>query len=168
MIQHTPWWESVELSYQNITKMTSNILLRLLWYRRCIPHYWEREHLSRWELYKWTTRIAVQWTMITENVTMYSIMNLANFLNLYTWRIDHAESSYVITCAHKYEEEAPCEAFKRPWTELGNPEKIDLRNGYWHCVLDEETSYPTTFQTLWGRYGWLKLPFGPAVSCEIF
>ena len=31
------------------------------------------------------------------------------------------ESSYVITCAHQYEEEARCEA-KRPWAELGNPE----------------------------------------------
>ena len=30
--------------------------------------------------------------------------------------------------------------------------KFDLRNGYWHCVLDEESSYLTTFQTDYGRY----------------
>ena len=46
--------------------------------------------------------------------------------------------------------------------------KFDLRNRYWHCVLDEESSYLTTFQTPWGRYRWLILPFGLAVSSEIF
>ena len=25
--------------------------------------------------------------------------------------------------------------------------KFDLKNGYWHCVLDEPSSYLTTFQT---------------------
>ena len=55
--------------------------------------------------------------------------------------------------------------------ELSNAKvfsKFDLRNGYWHCILDEESSYLTTFQTLWGRYRWLRLPFGLAVSSEIF
>ena len=55
--------------------------------------------------------------------------------------------------------------------ELSNAKvfsKFDLRNGYWHCVLDEESSYLTTFQTPWGRYRWLRLPFGLAVSSEIF
>ena len=46
--------------------------------------------------------------------------------------------------------------------------KFDLRNGYWHCVLDEPSSYLTTFQTPLGRYRWLRLPFGLAVSSEIF
>ncbi len=46
--------------------------------------------------------------------------------------------------------------------------KADLSSGYWHVVLDEESSLLTTFQTSFGRYRWLRLPFGLAVSSEIF
>ncbi|XP_046560092.1 uncharacterized protein K02A2.6-like [Haliotis rubra] len=46
--------------------------------------------------------------------------------------------------------------------------KADLSSGYWHCVLDEESSFITTFQTCFGRYRWLRLPFGLNVSSEIF
>ncbi|XP_042148029.1 uncharacterized protein K02A2.6-like [Ixodes scapularis] len=46
--------------------------------------------------------------------------------------------------------------------------KLDLRDGYWQCILDEESSVLTTFQTPMGRYRWLRLPFGLAVSSEIF
>ena len=45
---------------------------------------------------------------------------------------------------------------------------FDLKNGYWQCSLDNESSLLTTFQTPWGRYRWLRLPFGLAVSSEIF
>ncbi|XP_064107989.1 uncharacterized protein K02A2.6-like [Macrobrachium nipponense] len=45
---------------------------------------------------------------------------------------------------------------------------FDLVNGYWHCVLDEKSSFLTTFQTPFGRYRWLRLPFGLNVSGEIF
>ena len=38
--------------------------------------------------------------------------------------------------------------------------KLDLASGYWHVVLDEDSSYLTTFQTAFGRYRWLSLPFG--------
>ena len=46
--------------------------------------------------------------------------------------------------------------------------KFDLRNGYWQCELDSESSMLTTFQTPFGRYRWERLPFGLAVSSEIF
>ena len=46
--------------------------------------------------------------------------------------------------------------------------KFDLRNGYWHVELDEESSMLTTFQTTYGRYRWRRLPFGLNVSAEIF
>ena len=46
--------------------------------------------------------------------------------------------------------------------------KIDLRHGYWHCELSDETSYLTTFITPWGRYRWKRMPFGTKVSSEIF
>ena len=44
----------------------------------------------------------------------------------------------------------------------------DLRSGFWHCVLDDESSLLTTFSTPYGRYRWLRLPFGLSVSPEIF
>lgn len=34
------------------------------------------------------------------------------------------------------------------------------KNGFWHVQLDEESSYLTTFNTLYGRYRWLKMAFG--------
>lgn len=46
--------------------------------------------------------------------------------------------------------------------------KADLASGYWHVRLDEKSSHLTTFQTCFGRYRWLRLPFGLSVSSEIF
>jgi hypothetical protein len=46
--------------------------------------------------------------------------------------------------------------------------RLDLKDGYWHCVLDEESRQLTTFQTPFGRFRWLRLPFGLSVSAEIF
>ena len=45
---------------------------------------------------------------------------------------------------------------------------VDLTAGYWHCVLDEESSLLTTFATPFGRYRWKRLSFGLSVSSEIF
>jgi len=46
--------------------------------------------------------------------------------------------------------------------------KLDLKNGYWHVVLDEPSSNLTVFQTPYGRWKWNRLPFGLSVSSEIF
>lgn len=46
--------------------------------------------------------------------------------------------------------------------------KFDLQDGFWHCELDEHSSRLTTFQTPFGRYRFLRLPFGLSVSPEIF
>ena len=45
---------------------------------------------------------------------------------------------------------------------------VDLKSGYWHVRLDEESSLLTTFNSPKGRYRWLRLPFGLNVSAEIF
>ena len=45
--------------------------------------------------------------------------------------------------------------------------KLDLKSGYWHITLDEYASF-LTFQTCFGRYRYLRLPFGLNVSAEIF
>ena len=44
---------------------------------------------------------------------------------------------------------------------------VDLRSKYWHCPLDLESSMLTTFSTPYGRYRWLRPPFGLCVSSEI-
>ena len=44
----------------------------------------------------------------------------------------------------------------------------DLRSGFWHISLDEESSYLTTFATPFGRYRWLRMPFGISPAPEIF
>ena len=46
--------------------------------------------------------------------------------------------------------------------------KADLASGYWHVKLDEESSLLTTFQTCFGRYRYLRLPFGINGSSEYF
>ena len=46
--------------------------------------------------------------------------------------------------------------------------KCDLRNGYWHIPLDDESRKLTCFQSTDGRYVWNRLPFGLKVSSEIF
>ena len=69
-----------------------------------------------------------------------------------------------------------CERYQLPILEDIMPElgqakvfsTVDLRSGYWHCVLDEEASLLTTFATSFGRYRWCRLPFGFSVSSEIF
>ena len=42
--------------------------------------------------------------------------------------------------------------------------KVDARNGYWHVKLNDESSKFTTFDTPYGRYQWMRLPFGISVA----
>ena len=44
----------------------------------------------------------------------------------------------------------------------------DLKSGYLHCELDHASSVLTTFARPFGRFRWLRLPFGLKVSSEIF
>ena len=43
---------------------------------------------------------------------------------------------------------------------------FDCRNGYWQVALSEETSYLTTFNSPFGRYRWLRMPFGLSSASE--
>lgn len=45
---------------------------------------------------------------------------------------------------------------------------VDAKDGFWHVELDEESSYLTTFGTPWGRYRWLRMPFGISPAPEEF
>ena len=46
--------------------------------------------------------------------------------------------------------------------------KLDARHGYWSVVLDEESSFLTTFNSPFGRFRFTRLPFGLCVSQDIF
>ena len=42
----------------------------------------------------------------------------------------------------------------------------DAKNGFWQVKLDEPSSFLTTFWTPFGRYRWLRMPFGIATAPE--
>ena len=46
--------------------------------------------------------------------------------------------------------------------------KMDAKNGYWSVKLDEESSLLTTFNTPFGRYRYLRMPFGLVMSQDVF
>ena len=43
---------------------------------------------------------------------------------------------------------------------------LDAKNGFWQVQLDKESSYLTTFNTPFGQYRWLRLPFGIKTAPE--
>lgn len=55
--------------------------------------------------------------------------------------------------------------------ELGQAQvfsTVDARKGFWHVELEERSSKLTSFWTPFGRYRWLRLPFGISSAPEIF
>ena len=45
---------------------------------------------------------------------------------------------------------------------------LDAKNGFCHIQLGEPSSFAITFGTPWGRYRWLRLPFGVSPAPEEF
>ena len=45
---------------------------------------------------------------------------------------------------------------------------VDAKSGYWNVELDEESSYLTTFNSPFGRYRFLRMPFGLKMSQDVF
>ena len=45
---------------------------------------------------------------------------------------------------------------------------LDVRNGFWHVVLDESSSFLTTFHTPFGRYRWKRMPLESALHLRHF
>ena len=43
---------------------------------------------------------------------------------------------------------------------------LDAKNGFWEFQLDKPSSLPTTFNTPFGGYCWLRLPFGIKTAAE--
>ena len=44
----------------------------------------------------------------------------------------------------------------------------DATSGFWHVPSDFRSSLLTTFNTPWGKYRWLRMPFGLKVSGDVF
>ena len=45
---------------------------------------------------------------------------------------------------------------------------LDYHKGYWHQQLDEQSSYLSTFNTEFGRYRYIVMPFGATVGGNVF
>ena len=45
---------------------------------------------------------------------------------------------------------------------------LDAKNGYWNVELNEPSSYLTTFNSPFGRYRFLRLPFGLRMAQDVF
>ena len=45
---------------------------------------------------------------------------------------------------------------------------LDAKSGYWNVELDEESNYITTFNSPFGRYRFLRMPFGLRMSQDVF
>lgn len=45
---------------------------------------------------------------------------------------------------------------------------LNVHCGLWHVVLDEPSSFLTTFQTPFGRHHWKQMPFGICSAPEVF
>ncbi|XP_052566384.1 uncharacterized protein K02A2.6-like [Culex pipiens pallens] len=55
--------------------------------------------------------------------------------------------------------------------ELGNAKiftTVDTKKGFWHVELDTPSSKLTTFWTPFGRYRWVRMPFGISPAPELF
>ena len=68
------------------------------------------------------------------------------------------------------------EHFKLPtaeeiFSEMNNPKyfiKLDASNGYWHIPVDEESSKLLTFNSPFGRFSFIRLPYEIHSTFEAF
>ena len=45
---------------------------------------------------------------------------------------------------------------------------LDAKTGFWQIKLDQQSSYLTTFNMPFGRYRWLRMPFGISSAPEVW
>ena len=69
---------------------------------------------------------------------------------------------------HDHHKMPTVEVVTHKFTNLHYFTKLDAHHGYWSIVLNEELSLLTTFNSPFGRYCFLHLPFGLVWSQDIF
>ena len=69
---------------------------------------------------------------------------------------------------HDHHKMPTVEEVAHEFTNLHYFTKLNAHHGYWSIVLDEESSLLTTFNSPFGRYRFLCLPFGLVCSQDIF
>ena len=45
---------------------------------------------------------------------------------------------------------------------------LDAKSAFWHIKLDEKSSFYTTFATVFGRYRYLRMPYGITSGSEVY
>ena len=45
---------------------------------------------------------------------------------------------------------------------------LDAISGFWQAKLDDKSSFLTTFNTPYGRYRWMRMPFGISSAPEVW
>ena len=45
---------------------------------------------------------------------------------------------------------------------------LNAKSAFWHIPLDNKSSYYTTFSTLFGRYRYLRMPYGITSGSEVY
>ena len=99
----------------------------------------------------------------TDWVSSITYVQKANSeLHLY---LDLHDLNRAICCNHKM---PTVDEVARKFANLHYFTKLDACHGYWSIVLDEESSLLTTFNSPFGRYCFLHLPFGLVCSQDIF
>ena len=69
---------------------------------------------------------------------------------------------------HNHHKMPTVEEVAHKFTNLHYFTKLNAHHGYWSIVLDEESNLLTTFNSPFGRYHFLCLPFGLVCSKDIF
>lgn len=60
------------------------------------------------------------------------------------------------------------EEFKQEFREVEFFTVLDLKNGFWHVELDEESKKLCTFSTPFGLWQFNRMPFGLCIASEVF
>ena len=80
--------------------------------------------------------------------------------------LDRRDLNVAIKCAH-----FPMPTIEEIATRVHGAKVFsvfDASNGFWQVELDKESSFLTTFNTLFGRYRWKRTPFGIKSAPEIW
>ena len=119
-----------------------------------------KEHLAKMEALRVITHVEQP----TDWVTLITYVQKANSeLRLC---IDPHDLNRAI--CHNHHKMPTVEEVAHEFTNSHYFTKLDACHGYWSLVLDEESSLLTTFNSPFGRYCFLHLPFGLVCSQDIF